>query len=138
MNILFVCRHNRFRSKVAEALFRHHYKGDSVKTRSAGLSVNMTTPFIGRGVHHIMKEKGISIRDDGAARLEPFLFKWADKMIIVADNVSPEMFRDREMLGGKPIAIWPITDTSETDMDGIRARVNDIEKRVLELIGELK
>jgi len=138
MNILFVCKHNRFRSKVAEALFRHHYKGDSVRAKSAGLTVDIMHPYIGRGVHHVMKEKGISIRDDGAIKIEPFLLKWVDKLIIVADNVSPDMFRDKEMLGNKPVAIWAVSDTSETDIEGIRWRVNEIEKKVLELINEMK
>ncbi len=138
MNILFVCKHNRFRSKVAEALFKHHYKGDFVRVKSAGTIVDLMHPYVARSVHTVLKEKGISVRDDGAVKLDSFLLKWADKIIIVADNVSPDMFRDKEMIGSKPVAFWPIGDTSESDAEGIRKRVNDIEWYVLELVKTLK
>ena len=137
MNLLFVCKHNRFRSKAAEALFRHHYKGESVKTKSAGLIADIMHPYVGRNVFLVLKGKGISIRDDGAKRVDDFILKWADKIVIVADNVSPDMFRGKDFIAGKPIIFWDIPDVSENDMNGIIRRVNEIEKRVLELIKSL-
>ena len=134
MNILFVCRHNRFRSKVAEAVFRHNYKGAEVKTKSAGLAVDIMHPYIARNVVLALKEKGISVRDDGAKRIDSFILKWADKIIIVADNVSPNMFKDKELIDGKQIIQWDISDTSESDFEGIKKRINKIEKLTLDLI----
>jgi protein-tyrosine-phosphatase len=122
---------------VAEALFRHHYKGDSVRVRSAGLAIDIMHPYVARAVHDVMLGKSVSLRDDGAVKLESFLLKWADKLIIVADNVSPDMFRDREMIQGKPVTFWNISDASDSDAQGIRRRVDDIEKNVLELIKTL-
>ena len=137
MNLLFVCKHNRFRSKVAEALFRYYYKGDSVKTKSAGTIVDLMHPYVSRAVHSVLREKGVSIRDDGAVKLDSFMLKWADRIIIVADNISPDMFRDREMIGDKPVAFWAIRDVSETDIDGIRKKTDEIEQRILEMIKTL-
>ncbi len=137
MNILFVCKHNRFRSKVAEALFRHYYKKDDVKTKSAGLIVDVMKPYINRNVVLVMKDKGISMRDDGAKKIDDFILKWADKIIITADNVAPEMFKGKEFMKGKPIEFWDISDTSESDVKGIAVRVNLIERKVLDLIKEL-
>ena len=137
MNILFICKHNRFRSKVAEALFRYHYKGDSVKAKSAGLTIDVMRPYVSRNVQSALKEKGVSIRDDGALKIDSFMLKWADRAIIVADNISPDMFRDKEMLGNKPVDFWGISDCSETDISGICKRVDEIEKKVLELIKTL-
>jgi protein-tyrosine-phosphatase len=34
MNILFACKHNRLRSKVAEALFRKYNKNKKIKVKS--------------------------------------------------------------------------------------------------------
>ena len=138
MNVLFVCKHNRFRSKVAEALFRHYYKGEIVKTKSAGLIGDVMHPYIPRNVMLVLKGKGISVRDDGAKRIDDFILKWADKIVIVADNVSPDMFRGKVFIAGKPVIFWDISDVSENDVRGITIRVNEIEKRVIEMIKELK
>jgi len=119
---------------VAEALFRHHYKGDSVKTKSAGLIGDIMHPYIPRNVMLVLRGKGVSVRDDGAKRIDDFILKWADKIVIVADNVSPDMFRGKDFIAGKPIILWGISDVSENDVNGIIRRVNEIEKRVLELI----
>ncbi|MEM4259496.1 MAG: low molecular weight phosphatase family protein [Candidatus Pacearchaeota archaeon] len=138
MNILFVCKHNRFRSKVAEALFRHYYKGDSVRVKSAGTIIDLMHPYVARNVHLVLRERGISIRDDGAVKLDSFLLKWADRIIIVANNVSPDMFKDKEILGNKPVSFWHIGDASESDIEGIRRRVSEIERCVVELLKMLK
>ncbi len=138
MNILFVCKHNRFRSKVAEALFRHHYKGEIAKVKSAGIAIDIMHPYVARAVMSEMRQRGISMRDEGAVKIDSFLLKWADRLIIVANNVSPDMFRDKEMIQGKPVTFWDIPDVSETDVQGIRKRVNDIELNVLALVKNLK
>lgn len=137
MNLLFVCKHNRFRSKVAEALFRYHYKGDKIATKSAGLAIDVMHPYVSRNVLSFLRGKGISLRDEGAKKLDDFVLKWADKIVIVADNVSPDMFRGAEFIRGKPIIFWNIQDVSESDVPGIKKRINEIEKRVLELIESL-
>lgn len=134
MNLLFVCKHNRFRSNVAEALFRYYYKGDRIATKSAGLAIDIMRPYVSRNVISVLKEKGISLRDDGAKKIDDFVLKWADKIVIVADNISPDMFRGREFIKGKEVIFWNIPDVSESDIQGITRRVNEIEKRVLELI----
>ena len=134
MNLLFICKHNQFRSKVAEALFRHYYKGEKVKTKSAGLITDFRFPYTGRGVMQVMRAKGISIRDDGARKLDSFLLKWADNVIIVADDVVPGMFRNKEMIQGKKVIIWPVKDVSERDIPGIERKVNEIERNIIDLV----
>jgi protein-tyrosine-phosphatase len=119
---------------VAEALFRHNYKGESVKTKSAGLAVDIMHPYIGRNVALVLRGKGVSMRDDGAKKIDDFILKWADKIVIVADNVSPDMFRGKVFIAGKPVIFWDISDVSENDVNGITRRVNEIERRVLEMI----
>jgi protein-tyrosine-phosphatase len=132
MNILFVCKHNRFRSKVAEALFRHHYKGESVHVRSAGIMLDFMHPYMGRNAVHVLRNKGILLRDDGIRKMDGFLLNWADRVIIVADNVAPEYVRN------KPVIVWHIKDASEHDVNDIARRIDEIERNVLELISHLK
>ena len=59
------------------------------------------------------------------------LIKWADRIIIVADNVDKKIF-DREN-----VFQWKIADISQSDIEGIRERVEKIEKKVKELIKKL-
>jgi protein-tyrosine-phosphatase len=119
---------------VAEALFKHYYKGDSVKVRSAGIVVDVMHPYVSRSVMKVMHDKDISIRDDGAKKIDEFVLKWADKLIIVADNISPDMFRGKEFVKGKQVVFWGIPDVVESDAPGILTRVNHMEKLVLDLI----
>jgi len=46
MKILFVCKHNRFRSKVAEAFFNKLKKNKKIKAESAGLVLDKLRPYI--------------------------------------------------------------------------------------------
>jgi protein-tyrosine-phosphatase len=92
-------------------------------------------PYIGRNIVRIMREKGISIQDDGARKIDDFMLKWADRIIIVGDNVVPEMLREFK---GKVIAIWLIRDISENDLPGIERRIDEIEGKVKALVAKLK
>lgn len=132
MNILFVCKHNRFRSKVAEAFFKHYYKGNSVKAKSAGTVLDLMNPYIARNVNRIMRDKSIPMRDDGAVKVDTFILNWANKIIVVGDNVASEMFKDKD------VVLWPIGDASENDVEMISRRVDEIEKKVLEFTNSLK
>ncbi len=128
MNILFVCKHNRFRSKVAEAFFRHYCKKEDVYVKSAGTVLSMSNPFISRNTLRILRDKGVSIRDDGAKKVDSFVVNWADKIILVGDNVVSELFK------GRNIVAWPIGDVSENDPEAMSRKIDEIEKRVVELV----
>ena len=60
MKILFVCRHNRFRSKVAEAIFNKLNKNKEIQIESAGLILDESRPYVEPVVVSLMKEKGFS------------------------------------------------------------------------------
>lgn len=126
MNILFICKHNRFRSKVAEALFKKYASKDNVK--SAGMKLDIGFPYVAPVVKEVLKEYGIKHVEDKPQLINKQLIGWAEKIIVVADDVSPDNFpRDK-------IEVWSIQDCHQDDEEGIRFRVNDIEKRIKKIV----
>jgi protein-tyrosine-phosphatase len=133
MKILFICKHNRFRSKVSECIFNSLNKNPQNHAESAGLLMDTLRPYIENNVVRIMKEKGYEI--SGIPRqLTRVLAENFDMIIIVADNVEKEFFKDFK---GKIIQ-WNISDCDACDVNSITKIVGEIEIRVKELVKELK
>lgn len=155
MKILFICKHNKFRSKVGEAIFNTEIKKlisapkTSIKNKKRVLDeLNKNKDIIAEsagiiGSEHltpesvvkILKEKGYNIIRMETKRVDSIKINNYDMIIIVADNVNPLFFKDS--FKGK-IIHWKITDCMDTDIKGIKKRVNEIEIKVKELIKELK
>ena len=124
-NILFVCKYNRFRSKIAEAYFNKINRNREIKAKSAGL---IRGAPINRLQKKLAKEEGIIIK--GRPRgISSKLLKWQNMIVIVADDVPPEIFRDNEEYG-KETVVWKIPDKNES--------VREIIKKVDELNNRLK
>ena len=85
VNILFICQNNQLRSKVAEDFFRQFNRNPNNSARSAGII--------------------------GGNLLNRDLVRWADRMIIVADNVNPEMIENKF---GKKVEHWSLSSDSKT------------------------
>ena len=101
MNVLFVCRNNQLRSKMAEDFFRQFNEDPGNSARSAGIL------------------SGNIINRD--------LVRWANKIIIVADNVSPSMIEEKY---GKKVEVWAVSSN-----EGNLYRV--IEEKVKALIKQI-
>lgn len=132
MKILFICKHNKFRSKVAEAIFNRLNKNKKIIAESAGLigSENKTP----ESVVNVLKEKGYKVLRMKTRRIDSISLNDYDTLVVVADNINPEFFKDS--FKGK-IIWWKISDCDEKDIPGIRKRVGEIEKGVRGLIREL-
>jgi protein-tyrosine-phosphatase len=129
MKILFICKYNRFRSKVAECIFNALNKNKKIKAESAGLLRDASRQYIEKNVLKIMSEKGYKLR--GAPRqLTSRLVKDFDVVIIVADNVNKEFFQSYK---GK-IVKWKISDCKACELGRILEIVNEIEDRVKNLL----
>ncbi len=99
MNILFVCRYNRFRSRTAEAVFKHYNHDVSVKVKSAGTNVDEEGyPILGVAGRVL---EDLDIRYDhkqGAVHVTDKLISWADKIIVVADDAPITGFPKEKMV----------------------------------------
>ncbi len=125
MNILFVCRFNRFRSKVAEAMFNKINKNKRFKARSAGIIKGNP---ISKEIKETARKFGILIQGTPIG-LSSELLKWQDMTVIVADDVPKQVFRDNKKYG-KKIIIWKIPDADEETETDMLKRINMIHKRI--------
>lgn len=127
MNILFVCKHNRFRSKVAEVIFRKLNKNNNAEVKSAGVQIDLLRPYVCENVKKVMREKGYEIVNEQARMINDTDLEWADKIIIVANNVDPRLFKARSRAR---VEVWKISDADEQDYEKIKRLVGKIEKSI--------
>jgi protein-tyrosine-phosphatase len=133
VNILFICRYNRFRSRVAEVYFKKINKNKNIKVKSAGLikgePLNPKTVAIAKkfGFDISGKPQGLTSK----------LMVWQDLTVIVADDVPEQVF-DRNKIYGKKVINWNIKDSREYDFKEIKNLIEEIVKKVDKLNKELQ
>ena len=125
--VLFVCLHNAGRSQMSEELFRRA-AGGAHEARSAG-----TTP--GEAVHpevvEAMRELGIDLSGKVPHRLSDDDARWAD--VVVTMGCGDEC----PYIPGRRYIDWDLEDPKGRPLDEVRATRDEIERRVVGLIGEL-
>jgi arsenate reductase len=125
--VLFVCLHNAGRSQMSEALFARA-AGDRHEARSAG-----TTP--GERVHpevvEAMAELGIDLRDRVPHGLDREDAEWAD--VVVTMGCGDEC----PYIPGRRYIDWDLPDPRGRPLAEVRSIRDEIERRVVELAGEL-
>jgi len=133
MRVLFICKHNRFRSKVAEVFFKFYVKKKKLIHRAGSRGIKKDIPSA-LTVVNIMRERGMEIRNKTSKKIEKKDVGWADKIVIVANNV---LKKDLEKIVGrvdKKIIVWKIRDTDQNNIKEIKKIINNIEKRVREFV----
>lgn len=101
MNILFVCKYNRFRSQIAKAYFNKINKNKSIKADSAGIIYDKPT---NKKQKATAKKFGIILKDKPKL-LNLNLLKDQDLIVITADDVPKMLFNKKKVL------IWKIPDS---------------------------
>jgi arsenate reductase (thioredoxin) len=125
--VLFVCLHNAGRSQISQALFERAAAGRH-EARSAG-----TTP--GSQVHpevvEAMDELGIDLSQRTPRGLSTADAEWAD--VVVTMGCGDEC----PYIPGKRYLDWDLEDPKGRPLEEVRHTRDEIERRVVELIGEL-
>jgi protein-tyrosine-phosphatase len=132
MRVLFICKHNRFRSKVAEALFKKYNKNKQIKAESAGIDLDYI--LVAENVIEALKEFGINKVNRKPRKISKELINNSDLIVIVANNINKNMFKNYK----KKIIVWKISDTNQDNYKGILKRTKLIEKRIKNLVSMLK
>lgn len=125
MNILFVCRYNRFRSRIAEAYFNKINKNKKIKAKSAGL---MKGNPLSPATVKIAKEFGLNINGK-VQGLSSKLMAWQDITVVVADDVPPQVF-DRNKEYGKKVIIFGIKDAKYNEKEEVKKLIKKITERI--------
>jgi len=131
-NILFVCRHNRFRSQVAEDYFNKVNKNKHIVAKSAGI---FPGPPISERLKTIAKKFGIRL--NGRPRgVDVNLLKWQDMIVAVSDDISSKLFNYGPYRN--KVVEWKIEDEYEGLDEKIEDRIKRIIKKVDGLVKGLK
>lgn len=133
LNILFVCRYNRFRSRIALAYFHKINKNKNIKAKSAGLIKGLEIG--GRGIK-VAKRIGLNIKGKTQG-LTSQLMSWQNVTIIVANDVSPQVF-DKNNYYKKEVIVWKIKDVDRENGRMDEDVIKDIIKKVDEFNKKLK
>ncbi|MCK5043936.1 hypothetical protein KAR52_02970 [Candidatus Pacearchaeota archaeon] len=132
-NIIFVCKYNAFRSKVAEIYFNQINKNKEIKAVSRG--------FISGGTADKMQKKvaerlGVKIKGKFNSVDLKEMIK-TDLIIVVANDIPKIMFNYwLKPLQRKAFA-WKIQDEQKKNEKNIEKIVKDIKKKVETLVKKL-
>ncbi len=138
-HILFVCKYNRFRSVMAEALFNKLNKLPHVKAKSAGA---IRGSPLDATIIAVAREHGLKIKKSTSS-LTYSLMKWQTLTVVVADDVPASLFKKNKKQG-KNVLAWNIPDTwklskgKRDDLSTMRKIVRRIELRVRDLLEDLE
>ena len=128
--ILFVCKFNRFRSRVAERYLKKI--NPELEVKSAGLIRGRP---LDKNQIKLAKSEGIDITGSPQG-LSSELLDWQDVIIIVADDVPREVFDHRKFK--RKTILWDIEDADSDDTEGVIKIIKSIKSKVNEFNEELK
>ena len=137
MKILFVCKYNRFRSKVAEAYFKTINKNKSILAEGVGfIKVDKKLDSKEKKRNFLIKKNfGIAVKGRSIGMKGSLLVE-ADKIIVVADDVPKMMFNYR--LWKDKVEIWKSKDEDKANEQNINKIVKFIISKVNKLVNDLK
>ncbi len=125
--VLFACVHNAGRSVAAAALTTHHARG-RVEVRSAGSDPAATVdPQVAR----VLEERGLTVSGHRPRRLDPGVAAGAD--VVVTMGCGEQC----PVVPGSRREDWAVEDPAGRDLETVRRIVDDIDRRVRQLLGTL-
>ena len=140
--VLFICKHNIFRSRIAEMLFNKFNKNKDYKASSAGLIRWKKRDL--KGVKGFLAEKtvakkyGLNLKVKSKS-INSSILKKTDLLVIVANDVPKSIFEKERSFNGKLI-VWKITDVKPKDKDKelvAEKAIKFIENKVKNLVDNL-
>lgn len=134
MNIIFICKHNVFRSRVAEAYFKKINKNPDINVSSAGVIAGINDKCSSNQLK-ALKELNIDFVSKPKSTTVSLLRK-KDIAIIVADDVSESLFNNKSYV--KKVISWDVPDVLDNDKDKSLNTIRMIMQRVQALAKELE
>lgn len=128
VKILFVCKYNAFRSRIAEQYFNKINKNNSIKVISRG--VIMGGKPDPEQVEIPKEILGIAINKRKPIPVTKKELKEADLIIIIADDVPKELFNYHSGSLYNKIRMWKIKDETQRNQRNIKRITLQIKKKV--------
>jgi protein-tyrosine-phosphatase len=118
---------------VAEGFFKRYNKNKKYKVKSAGI---IRGSPISKEIKASGKRFGLNLNSKPRG-MSTELLKWNDVMVIVANDVPKELFKDHEHYG-KKLIVWKVPDVMSNNAKAIDKTVALVEKKVKTFVGGLK
>lgn len=133
MNILFICKHNQFRSRIAEALFNKYNKNKQFKAKSRGLIGG--TEIENKKAVLTGKNYGININGIPKAMTRDILLNWQDIIVLVADDIPTKIF---DQYVNIKLINWKIKDDTGSNVKKMSKKMKEIENKIHSFIKKLE
>ena len=121
--VLFVCRGNRYRSRIAEEIFNRNVPKNFI-AQSAGVTYQR---YNDRSTKKVLEEIGIEMSKRKPIKLSKQMIAKASKIIVFDGADVPS----------RQTEAWPIEDCNARDINCIRSGRKRIEKLVENLVKSL-
>ncbi len=129
--VLFVCKANRGRSVMSQALFDRAAAGRHRAVSAGSEAVPEGTPH--PGVVEALRELGIDVASQRPRRLTAELAAQADAVITMGCGDACPVIPGRKQLR----VDWDLPDPKDRPLDEVRATRDDIDRRVRALVDDL-
>jgi len=134
MKIIFVCKYNAFRSKIALSYFNKINKNKEIKAVSRGFIMGGKPDKIQKG---IAKKMGVEIKGkQNCINLKELIE--ADKIILVANDIPKKMFDYKLINLKKKLENWRIKDEQKQNPKNIEKIIKKIKSKIGKLNKQLK
>lgn len=130
MKILFICKYNVFRSRVAEEYFKKINKNPRIRAISRGIIMGSASDKEQRQL--AKKLLGIDINKRKALPLTMQELNEYDLIIVTADDI-PRIIFNHHSLSLRKVLIWKIRDEQRRNRKNIKTTILLIQKKVDEL-----
>ena len=139
MKVLFVCNANVGRSQAAEALFKRlsSHEAESAGTRADEIVARSNPPTrtlkdTPSPAVPYLKELGVDISQNVRTQLTEDLVRQVDRVIVIADRDTwPDYLSNSDK-----VVVWDIQDTLGMGSDEAQLLLDEIKRRVEELVRE--
>jgi len=131
MKILFICKYNAFRSRIAEEYFNKINKNPNIKVISRGFIMGGNSD--GEQKKLSKSILGINISKRKALPVTKSELKSSDLIIIVANDIPKIMLNYKSNSLLKKVVIWKIKDEHYNNKRNIKQIILKIKKKVDEL-----
>jgi arsenate reductase len=125
--VLYACIHNSGRSVAAKVL-TEHYAAGGVEVRSAGSEPG---DGVNPAIAAVLAERGLSTAEHRPSVLTPDSVEGSDVVVTMGCGETCPVFP------GTRYEDWQVEDPKGQDLDVVRRIVDDVDRRVRRLLGEL-
>ena len=136
MKILFICKYNAFRSRVAEEYFKKINKNKKIEVISRGFIMGGGSDNEQRKISQELLEINIAKREPLPVKIKELVE--SDLIIVVANDIPKIMFNYSLKNLYKKLIIWKIKDEQKQNKRNINKIILSIKERVENLNETLK